>query len=119
MQLFIADHRIKTASLLLIALLIAGFANPSQAITPDQASEQVKSLPCKDNMSVDQILDQSIKSHSQRDIGWRTFQEDGYLDIERAILVNKGMELRYRWRVQWDGAIAAENERALKLCSAG
>ncbi len=118
MRTCFADFNIRSIRLFFIVLLFAGFANIGLAITPEQASEQVKSLPCKDSMTTDQILDQSIKSHSQRDIGWRTFQEDGYFDVERAVLVNKGMELRYRWRVQSDGSIAAENDRAIKLCSA-
>lgn len=119
MRTFNALFNIRIIRQFFIALLITGFANASHAITAEQASEQVKSLPCKDNMTADQTLDQSIRSHSQRDIGWRTFQEDGYFDVERAVLVNKGMELRYRWRVQSDGSIAAENDRATKLCSSG
>lgn len=112
-------YRLEAVPLLLLASLLSAFSNPSLAITPDQASEQVKNLPCKDNLSVHETLEQSIKSHSQRDIGWRTFQEDGYMDIERAVLINKGMELRYRWRVLADGTISTENDRAQKLCSAG
>ncbi|MGZ4999602.1 MAG: hypothetical protein ACXV7F_04820 [Methylomonas sp.] len=119
MRTFKAIYNNKIISQLFSVLLIAGFANASHAITAEQASEQVKSLPCKDNMTTDQALDQSIRSHSQRDIGWRIFQEDGYFDVERAVLINKGMELRYRWRVQQDGNIAAENDRTIELCNAG
>lgn len=118
MQKFNAPIKIKTTCHVFIVLL-ALTASSSQAITSEQASEQIKSLPCKDNMTVDQILDQSIRRNSQRDIGWRTFQEDGYFDIERAVLVNKSMELRYRWRVKLDGTFIAENERTAGLCEAG
>ncbi len=89
---------------------------PCLAITAEDASALIKKLPCKDDMTVEQVLDQSIRSHSQRDIGWRNFQEDGYVDVERAILINKSMELRYRWRVKNDNSISIENDRTEKLC---
>ena len=91
-------------------------SRPCLAISPEQATALIKNLPCKDNMSVEQVLDNSIKSHSQRDIGWRNFQEDGYVDVERAVLINKSMELRYRWRVKNDNSISIENDRTEKLC---
>lgn len=120
MEKLAIHFKLKTVYPCLAVLLFASYTNISLAISPEQASEQVKSLPCKDNMTAEQIIDQSIRSHSQRDIGWRTFQEDGYFDVERAVLVNKGMELHYRWRVKSDGSsIAAENDRTEKLCSAG
>lgn len=105
--------RRQTLSILLLSLCQIDIGG---AITADQAAEQIKSLPCKDGMTTDQTLDHSIKSHSQRDIGWRVFQEADYIDVERAVLINKGMELRYRWRVQPDGNISAENNRTLNLC---
>ncbi|MFM8340583.1 MAG: hypothetical protein ACKN9F_00015, partial [Methylomonas sp.] len=83
----------------------------------EQASTLVKNLTCKDNLTVEQVLDQSVRSHSQRDIGWRAFQEDGYIDVERAVLINKSMEMRYRWRVENnDNRITAKSDRAEKLC---
>lgn len=97
-------------------IAIACFSSTSMAIGIDQASEQVKIQPCKDNLNIGQILDKSIKSHSQRDIGWRAFQEGDYCDIERAVLINKGLEFHYRWRVSADGSIQPQNERTEKLC---
>ncbi|MEY4211734.1 MAG: hypothetical protein RLZ92_2115 [Pseudomonadota bacterium] len=99
-----------------VLLLFSGFGS-SWALDAEQASAQVKNLPCKDNLTVEQTLDQSIKSHSQRDIGWRQFQEDDYIDIERAVLINKSMEMRYRWRVKADNSITPQSDRAEKLCS--
>jgi hypothetical protein len=119
MQILNISLKFKAASPSLIGLLLFSLSNIAHAITPEQAFEQVKNQPCQNNLTTDQTLEQSIRSHSQRDIGWRTFQEEGYYDVERAILVNKGMELHYRWRVHLDGSIAAENERAAKLCSVG
>ncbi|MBS4052380.1 MAG: hypothetical protein KGZ69_14425 [Methylomonas sp.] len=95
---------------------LASFSSTSPAVDIHQASQQVKARFCKDNLTIDQTLDKSIKSHSQRDIGWRVFEEDGYYDIERAVLINKAMELRYRWRVFADGSMQPQNERAENLC---
>jgi len=100
----------------LLVLMIPLLPSLACAITADEALQQVKNVPCKDNQSIEQILDQSVKSHYQRDIGWRQFQQDDYFDIERAVLINKGREMRYRWRVDLTGAIKPENERAEKLC---
>lgn len=102
-------------SILLISLFPL-LPSLSFAITADEALQQVKNIPCKDNQSIEQILDQSVKSHYQRDIGWRHFQQDDYFDVERAVLINKGMEMRYRWRVDLTGSIKPENDRAEKLC---
>ena len=112
--------RFNAFKILSCLLLVATAAMPmvSHAVSSDEASQYVKAQPCRDNQTVDQILDQSVKSHSQRDIGWRTFQEEGYYDVERAVLINKGMELHYRWRVNVNGHIDAQNERASKLCTA-
>lgn len=87
-------------------------------IDRDQAMQNVKQLICKNNMTVDASLEQAIKAHSQRDIGWQVFEESGYFDVQRSVLVSKGVELRYRWRIYEDGKIQPENERAEKLCLA-
>lgn len=97
-------------------LILGSISSSSWGLSIDEASVQIKNLTCKDTMSVEQVLDQSIRAHSQRDVGWRYFQEDGYIDVERAVLINKSMELRYRWRVKPDNSIKAETERAEKLC---
>jgi hypothetical protein len=72
-----------------VLLLLSGISY-SWALDADQASAQVKNLPCKDNLTVEQVLDQSVRSHSQRDIGWR---------------------------VKADNSITPQSDRAEKLCS--
>lgn len=117
MRAFSVSNAFKMTAYLLLTTLTTGWSTTVYAVSPDEATQFVKAQSCRDNQTVEQILDQSVRSHSQRDIGWRTFQEDGYYDIERAVLINKGMELHYRWRVNIDGHINAENERAMKLCT--
>jgi hypothetical protein len=109
---------VKTVCLALLLTYVTVFPPLSNAMDISQASEQVKTMSCKDNLTVDQVLDKSIKSHSQRDIGWRAFQETDYVDIERAVLINKAMERRYRWRVFKNGSIEPQTDRAENLCSA-
>lgn len=87
------------------------------ALDAEEAVRRTQAQLCKDEQTVGQTLDRAIKSHTQRDLGWRTFPGDGYIDVERAVLLNKGMELRYRWRVEGkSGSVGPENERAEKLC---
>lgn len=118
MRLFHARFSARNNALFWGAVLLAGFSEVSLALDISQAADRVKAQPCKDAQSVEQVLDQSVRRRSQRDLGWRSFEDDGYMDIERAILINKGMEMRYRWRVFTDGSITPETERAKKLCTA-
>lgn len=88
----------------------------AQAGELDDIKQRVLELPCSEGLNVEQRLDDSIKSRSQRDLGWRIFQEDDYVDVERAVKINKAMELRYRWRVFTDGSIKPQSGRAERLC---
>lgn len=98
------------------AVLLLNLSSSAAALDRDQAQQKVKELTCKNNLNVEASLDQAVKAHSQRDIGWQVFEESGYFDVERSVLVSKGVEFRYRWRVFQDGRIQAENDRAEKLC---
>lgn len=53
---------------------------------------------------------------SQRDLGWQVFKEEGHFDVERAFLMNKSMQLRFRWHINADGSIAPASSRAESLC---
>lgn len=102
-----------TAAATVLALIMSSTAF---ALSEEDAIRKTKTQQCKDDMTVEQALDRTIKSHSQRDLGWRTFPGNGYIDVERAVLINKAMELRYRWRVEAGGTVGPENERAENLC---
>ncbi len=79
------------------------------------AEEKVKTFDCK-GKPVQEVLKGKIKRHSQRDLGWRVFYQDEYIDVERAILVNKGRKSRYRWRIDQQGNIFPVSKKAKKLC---
>lgn len=101
--------------LILIAALIPAIATPEDFSA--QAVQTVMSAPCLDTRSIEQTLSATIKRSTQRDLGWHVFPETSYVDVERSILLNKSMRLRYRWRVFPDGRVVPANERATKLCS--
>ncbi|MCQ8180394.1 hypothetical protein NP603_04680 [Methylomonas sp. SURF-1] len=103
---------------MLLAIWSYTYLPLAHAVGLEDATSLVKNIMCKDQMTIDQALEHTVKSTSQRDIGWRSFQEDNYIDVERAILVSKAVELRYRWRVNDDGSVLATSDRAEKLCSA-
>ncbi|TRX00893.1 hypothetical protein [Candidatus Methylobacter oryzae] len=79
--------------------------------------EIVKNSPCIGGLSIDAALKDKIKIRSQRDLGWQVFKEEGQLDVERAFLMNKSMQLRFRWRVNPDGSINPVSSRAESLCT--
>lgn len=84
---------------------------------PDVAEEMVKSQSCQGSDNVDALLSRKSR-HSQPDMGWRVFgTEDGGFDVERAFMVSKAMEIRYRWHVNDQGEIHPVNRRAEELCS--
>lgn len=100
-----------------IFILIALLSSSTYAAVNHAAAEHVvMTQPCKDGATVEQLLDRELKP-SHRDLGWRVFARDDGFDVERAFLVSKSMELRYRWRVDAAGHGQAVSERAQKLCS--
>lgn len=102
------------SSIIVGCLLIPSFAAIAE-IDSDQALAQVESSDCNGE-PVSEALKHSLKKHSQRDLGWRVFTEDDYIDVERAILVNKGKQNRYRWRIDNAGNITPVSKKAKKLC---
>lgn len=77
---------------------------------------QVKTSSCHDGRNIAQSLDDSIKTHYAQDLGWRVFSNDDGYTVERAVRVNKFMEIHYRWRVDGHGAIQPANEITQALC---
>lgn len=100
-----------------VFLVLIFFSQHAFALDADETMNKVKSMICKNDQTIDQVLEQTIRSRAQRDIGWRRFQEETFVDVERAVLITKGMEFRYRWRAHADGSITAQNERTEKLCT--
>jgi hypothetical protein len=101
---------------MLAGLILSAISGAALAFSEDEAIQKTLTQPCRGDQTIGQTLEKVLKSHSQRDLGWRSFPGNGFIDVERAVLLNKGMELRYRWRVEPQGAIGPENERAERLC---
>ncbi len=85
-------------------------------IASDSAEMSVRNHVCKQGLTVEQALKKSIRRRSQRDLGWRVFHEEKVFDVERAFLVNKGIKIRYRWRVLGDNTILPVSKKAKSLC---
>ena len=86
------------------------------ALTHVVVEELVRNSACKNGMTIDQALQKKLKKRSQRDLGWKVFFENEKYDIEKAILINKSMQIRYRWQVDQLGTVTPLSKRAQKLC---
>lgn len=96
-------------------LMITPSANA--AVDESSAEAVVKNTPCIHNLTIEAMLNTKIKTGSQRDLGWQVFKEDNHLEVERAFLINKSMQLRFRWQVNEDGSITPISKRAETLCT--
>ena len=81
-----------------------------------KAVEIVKNSPCINDLTIDEALKDKIRIRSQRDLGWQVFKEEDQYEVERAFLMNKSMQLRFRWHVNADGSITPIGQRAESLC---
>lgn len=101
----------------LMMSLAISFCTPASADNPFlTAKNRVITQACTHGQTVDEVLDHKARP-SRRDLGWRVFEtDDGYV-VERAFMVSKAMEIRYRWHVSAQGEIYAENSRSENLCS--
>lgn len=86
------------------------------AVDEDSAAVVVKNSPCMTGRTIEDALKDKIKIRSQRDLGWEVFNENGEFEVERAFLMNKSMQLRFRWHVKLDGTITPVSSRAETLC---
>jgi len=80
-----------------------------------EALQTVESLRCGNTTLALRMADQA-RIHSRRDLGWRFYPGDNYIDVERAMRVSKSMETRYRWRVWATGSVEAISSPAQQLC---
>jgi len=97
--------------------LIFLLPHTAHAADPYQVAKAlVTTQTCTNGETVDELLDHKIRP-SRRDLGWRVFEDDDGYIVERAFLVSKSMEIRYRWHVDGHGAIFATNSRTENLCS--
>lgn len=109
--------RIVVLTALFVSMIVQiGMANAQ--IDETQAEAVVRNMPCLNGLTIDNILKDKIKTRSQRDLGWQIFkQEDQTFDVERAFLMNKSMQIRFRWHINTDGSITAVSSRAQSLCT--
>jgi hypothetical protein len=93
------------------------FFTPSYAQIDESTVEAiVKNHTCLAEQTVESVLASKIKTGSQRDLGWQVYHEGEHFEVERAFLMNKSMQLRYRWQVNQDESISPIGKRAETLC---
>ena len=98
--------------LLLYAVATSAGAGPDEA----SAARALEAKPCGTG-TIGGRLDDEIRGHSRRDLGWRMFVGTGYYDLERSLRVSKSMEMRFRWRVLDNGSVEPLSEPAQRLCA--
>lgn len=107
--------RIFINSFIFVACLLISAPQVKAEIQSEQAQASIESYDCK-GQTINDVLKHTLKRHSQRDLGWRVFTEADYVDVERAILINKGQQIRYRWRIDNKNHIIPVSKRAKRLC---
>lgn len=106
----------KFRSFIFLSLLLVFSRLFAQAVDGSSIEALVKNSACINNETIETVLNNKIKTGSQRDLGWQIFNEDDHVEIERAFLINKSMQLRFRWSVNAQGAITPITKRAETLC---
>lgn len=110
-------RRSNLCSILILLLFVSKQVFSEPQTFRGVAEDLVKNQFCSGNDNVDAFLSRKSR-HSQPDMGWRVFAtDDGGFDVERAFMISKAMEIRYRWHVNDQGAIHPVNRRAEDLCS--
>ncbi len=80
-----------------------------------KARQRLENTPCG-SLTIGRSLEQLSQIHSRRDLGWRYYPGNGYVDVERAFRVSKSMVVRYGWRVTEMNQVIAITPSALNLC---
>lgn len=114
---YIADCKTALKLLALIMGSLVLIKNAHSKINEKTVEIIVKNSNCLPGKTIEDALKDKINTHTQRDLGWRVFNEDGKFEVERAFLMNKSMQLRFRWRVNQDGIVQPVGSRAESLCS--
>nr|WP_319492617.1 hypothetical protein [uncultured Desulfobacter sp.] len=81
-----------------------------------QAKRIMKNLPCKMGGTIDKCLTKKASIPAVEDLGWVTSPlSDGSFEVERLLLLNKKMPLKYKWHVDKYGNVKAINGKAIGI----
>ena len=85
----------------------------------EEAEETVKNLPCSEGGTVDQYLTRKAAIPAVEDLGWTTSSwKDGFY-VERLLLLDQTMPMRYRWHVDLKGKVKPVNGKAMGIAVGG
>ncbi len=81
-----------------------------------EAEKRVKNLPCKKGGTIDMYLNKNAAIPAIEDLGWNVFpSSDGAFDVERLMILNNKLKLKYRWHVDKYGKVKASNGKAIDI----
>ena len=65
--------------------------------------------------TVDEFLNEKVKLPAVDDLGWSAYPAENGHEIERLMLLDKQMKLKYRWFVSYEGQVKAINGKAISI----
>ncbi len=72
-------------------------------------------MPCSKGGTVDQYLTKKAEIPAVEDLGWiRSPYENGF-NVERLLLLDQTMPLRYEWEVDKTGKVKPINGKAIEI----
>ncbi|MCK4620682.1 MAG: hypothetical protein KAT62_00565 [Desulfuromonadales bacterium] len=80
-----------------------------------EAQQAVMQLPCKTGGTVDQYLDNKAAIPAIEDLGWHVYPTEYGYEVERLLLLNQRMQLKYRWKYLESGEITPLNGKAIGI----
>ena len=79
------------------------------------AELKVKRLPCTHGGTVAEFLDKKASIPAFEDVGWIVTPYNGDFEVERLMLFNGTIKLKYQWIVNSNGIVVPKNDKALAI----
>lgn len=80
-----------------------------------EARVKVENLPCKMGGTINDCLNKKASIPAVDDLGWNTTPYQGEFNIERTMILDNRLVLKYQWHVTADGHITATNGHAIGI----
>ena len=81
-----------------------------------EAEKIVRNLLSKTGGTVDMCLNKKADLPAVNDLGWNVYPlSDGAFKVERIMLLNNKMQLKYKWHVNKNGKAKAVNGKAIGI----
>ena len=85
-----------------------------------EAEKKVKNLPSIKGGTIDMYLNKKAAIPAVEDLGWNVFpSSDGAFVVERQMILNNKMQLKYIWHIDKYGKVKASNGKAIGITKQG